>query len=35
MFKIIGYFEIYKNTEEEYESKKENFLSLINAIEQW
>ncbi|ENY69377.1 ATP-dependent helicase [Metamycoplasma auris 15026] len=35
MLQVIGYFEPFKNVEEEYESKKENFLSLISAIERW
>ncbi|AZZ65743.1 ATP-dependent DNA helicase [Metamycoplasma phocicerebrale] len=35
MMNTIGYFEIFKSSEEEYEAKKENFLSLISAIENW
>ncbi|BAP39406.1 ATP-dependent helicase [Metamycoplasma canadense] len=35
MFKVISYFDIFKSSEEDYESKVENFLSLITAIEQW
>ncbi|PWC08922.1 ATP-dependent DNA helicase [Mycoplasmopsis arginini] len=35
MFKKINYFEVFKGSEEEYEAKQENFLSLIAAIEQW
>ncbi|PZW00565.1 ATP-dependent helicase [Metamycoplasma auris] len=35
MIQVIGYFEPFRNIEEEYESRKENFLSLINAIERW
>lgn len=35
MFKTISYFDIFKSSEEDYESKKENFMSLISAIELW
>ncbi|RMA78528.1 DNA helicase-2/ATP-dependent DNA helicase PcrA [Metamycoplasma subdolum] len=31
----IGYFEEIKSSEEEYEVRMENFLSLISAIEEW
>ncbi|MDC8963096.1 ATP-dependent helicase [Metamycoplasma hyosynoviae] len=35
MINKIGYFEDIKKSEEEYESRMENFLSLISAIENW
>ncbi|WP_412031680.1 ATP-dependent helicase [Metamycoplasma buccale] len=35
MINRIKYFEEIKNSEEEYESRMENFLSLVDAIESW
>ncbi|MGX9388750.1 MULTISPECIES: UvrD-helicase domain-containing protein [unclassified Mycoplasma] len=35
MYKKINYFDTFKISEEDYESKQENFQSLINAIELW
>ncbi|MCV3733783.1 ATP-dependent helicase [Mycoplasma enhydrae] len=35
MINTIKYFEIFKSSEEESESKLENFMSLLNVIESW